>query len=75
MKVPDKIYGKIVQNVVLDCSIQDNGGEKFIRKDVLLEWAKKEKEFIEGLFMEGDASFYEGQDDAYNNLIAKLQSL
>ena len=31
---------------------------------------ERQRSFIEGLFIEGDNSFYDGQDDAYNHLLA-----
>ena len=69
MKVPDKIYGKVVQNVILDCSIQDNGGFEYIRKDTLLEWAKD--------YMKGTehSQFDTGFRCALKTLIDKLNSM
>lgn len=41
MKAPDKVYVKKEKNnVVYSLSVQyDNGGEEYIRKNSLLEWA------------------------------------
>lgn len=36
---------------------------------------ERQRRFIEGLFIEGDNSFYDGQDDAYNHLLAFIDSL
>lgn len=36
---------------------------------------ERQRSFIEGLFIEGDNSFYDGQDDAYNHLLAFIDSL
>lgn len=36
---------------------------------------ERQRGFIEGLFIEGDNSFYDGQDDAYNQLLAFIDSL
>lgn len=36
---------------------------------------ERRRQFIEGLFTEGDNSFYDGQDDAYNHILAFLDSL
>ena len=36
---------------------------------------ERQRSFIEGLFIEGDNNFYDGQDDAYNHLLAFIDSL
>ena len=36
---------------------------------------EKQRGFIEGLFIEGDNNFYDGQDDAYKHLLAFIDSL
>ena len=36
---------------------------------------ERQRSLIEGLFIEGDNSFYDGQDDAYNHLLAFIDSL
>ena len=82
MKAPDKIcirkddtapFG-FTPHWIYTTKVQEQDIE-YIRKDALLEWAKKERSFIEGLFIEGDSSFYDGQDDAYNNVISFIESL
>ena len=64
MKAPDKIYGKIVQNVILDCAIQNNGGFEYIRKGALLEWLGKKIELS-----------YGQKVDAFVEVIDKINSL
>lgn len=41
--MPDKVYVKKENNnVIYSLSVQyDNGGEEYIRKDALMEWAKE----------------------------------
>ena len=42
MKAPDKCYISREKNgVVYSLSFNDNGGLEYIRKDALLEWARK----------------------------------
>lgn len=49
MKAPDKIYISHLCDTTIDgeeghlmaMSFEDNGGEKYIRKDVLLEWLRE----------------------------------
>ena len=36
---------------------------------------ERQRSFIEGLFIEGDNNFYDGQDDAYNHLLTFIDSL
>lgn len=36
---------------------------------------ERQRGLIEGLFIEGDNNFYDGQDDAYNHLLAFIDSL
>ena len=36
---------------------------------------ERQRQFIEGLFTEGDNSFYNGQDDAYNHILSFLDTL
>lgn len=48
---------------------------KHIDADLLRKEIEKKRKNIEGLFMEGDDSFYDGQDDAYNNVLTLIDSL
>lgn len=43
--------------------------------DKIRQEIERQRSFIEGLFTEGDNSFYDGQDDAYNHLLAFIDSL
>lgn len=36
---------------------------------------ERQRSLIEGLFIEGDNNFYDGQNDAYNHLLAFINSL
>ena len=36
---------------------------------------ERQRKFIEGMFIEGDNNFYDGQDDAYNNILTFLSTL
>lgn len=36
---------------------------------------ERQRQFIEGIFTEGDNSFYDGQDDAYHHILAYLDTL
>jgi len=44
-------------------------------KEQIRQEIERQRSFIEGLFIEGDNSFYDGQDDAYNHLLAFIDSL
>ena len=35
----------------------------------------EQRKNIEGLFAEGDNSFYDGQDDVYNHILSFIESL
>ena len=48
---------------------------KYIDAERLREEVTKERKSIEGLFVEGDNSFYDGQDDASNYVLALIDSL
>lgn len=48
---------------------------KYIDADLLRKEIEKERKNIDGLFTEGDNSFYDGQDDAYNHTLALINSL
>lgn len=48
---------------------------KYIDADLLRKEIEKERKSIEGLFIEGDNNFYDGQDDAYNHTLALIDSL
>lgn len=47
MKAPDKVYLYILDEdsgYMVAPSFENNGGEEYIRKDALLEWAKEHQE-------------------------------
>lgn len=44
-------------------------------KEQIRQEVERQRSFIEGLFIDGDNSFYEGQDDTYNHLLAFIDSL
>lgn len=44
-------------------------------KEQIRQEIERQRSLIEGLFIEGDNSFYEGQDNAYNHLLAFIDSL
>lgn len=44
-------------------------------KEQICQEIERQRSLIEGLFIEGDNSFYDGQDDAYNHLLAFIDSL
>lgn len=48
---------------------------KYIDADLLRKEIEEERKNIEGLFIEGDNNFYDGQDDAYNHTLALIDSL
>ena len=74
MKTLDKIYVKKEKNnVVYSLSVQyDNGGEEYIRKDALLEWAKKELNNAE---LTNFDDFGRGEVITWTNIINKINSL
>lgn len=72
MKIPNKIYGKVVQNIILDFSIQNNSGIEYIRKDALLKWLKEE---IGQIPYEEMDMFQRGQSNIYERVIDKINLL
>lgn len=48
---------------------------KYIDAGLLRKAIEEERKSIEGLFIEGDNNFYDGQDDAYNHTLALIDSL
>ena len=48
---------------------------KYIDADKLRKKIENERKFIDGLFIEGDNTFYDGQDDAYHHILALIDSL
>jgi hypothetical protein len=48
---------------------------KYIDAELLRKEIEEERKSIEGLFIEGDNTFYDGQDDAYNHTLALIDSL
>lgn len=48
---------------------------KYIDAELLRKEIEEERKSIEGLFIEGDNNFYDGQDDAYNHTLALIDSL
>ena len=74
MKAPDKIYlgiDDIGSGYVYNLSLDNNGHPEYIRKDALLEWAKKKNQRIDT--NEGDYSL--GYVSAMIDLIDKLNSM
>lgn len=75
MKAPDKIY--VPQHIIEARNIQElgelivAGSTEYIRKDALLEWAKKKNKRIDT--EEGDYSL--GYVSAMIDLIDKIESL
>lgn len=74
MKAPDKIYVHELSATELDLPIPY--GVSYIRKDAILEWARKQKEETEGLIKE------HSKDDSlwaemhwYERLINHIESL
>lgn len=72
MKAPDKIYISHLCDTTIDgeeghlmaMSFEDNGGEKFIRKDALMEWLENKVSLSYGV-----------ATDAFVEVIDKLNSL
>jgi hypothetical protein len=48
---------------------------KYIDADLLRKEIEKNKNMIDGLFIEGDDSVYDGEDDAYNRVLRIIDSL
>lgn len=44
-------------------------------KEQIRQEIERQRSLIEGLFIEGDNNFYDGQNDAYNHLLAFIDSL
>lgn len=77
MKDPDKIYINVTPFGV-DYSIVpilDFGGVEYIRKDALMEWAKKENLKFSHIGNERDDNFARGIAAGLGYLISKLSSL
>lgn len=73
MNAPDKIYIWNAGGTLLKGWTQKQRNPtsdiEYIRKDLLLEWAKKQyREYVNN-------PFYAGERDAYTQLIKKLNSL
>ena len=69
--IPDKIYVRKEEMgdvLSLDATTWDNGGEQFIRKDALLEWAKEK--IAKGTIDEWDKGYVQ----CLNDLIDKLNN-
>lgn len=72
MKAPDKIYISHLCDTTIDgeeghlmaMSFEDNGGEKFIRKDALMEWLENKVSLSYGV-----------ATDAFVEVIEKLNSM
>lgn len=68
-KLPDKIYFNTLDvgsGWVYSPSFDDNGGEKYIRKDALLEWA--EKKIAKGMIDEWDKGYVQCLKDLIDKL-------
>ncbi len=48
---------------------------KYIDADILRDRIKKNKYVIEPMFLKGDDSYYEGEDDGYNRILSIIDSL
>lgn len=48
---------------------------KYIDADLLRDRIKKNKYVIEPMFLKGDDSYYEGEDDGYNRILSITDSL
>ena len=71
METPDKVYLGIQDlgsGYAYDISLDDNGGQEYIRKDALMEWAK-------GEIMPGNSAEGKGWNWALQTLIDKINSL
>jgi len=81
MKAPDKIYISHLCDTTIDgeeghlmaMSFEDNGGEKYIRKDALLEWLEQEVLKLD-VRSDNDAVAW-GQRNAFKQAIDKLNSM
>ena len=68
METPDKIYlgiDELDSGYVYNLSLENNGHAEYIRKDVLLEWAKEKQ----------NESLTIVADDIWQELIDKLNSI
>ena len=78
-KLPNKIYFTTLDvgsGWVYSPSLEDNGGEQYIRKDALLEWAEsKMKEYALKSFEKNDDGTHWGQRNAFQQVIDKIKSL
>jgi len=82
---PDKVYVKKERNnAIFSLSVQyDNGGDVYIRKDALLEWAKEQMRIHENRILEAaitntakiGASISGIKRDMYQVFIDKLNSM
>ena len=77
MEAPDKIY--VPQYIIEATSVQKldkpivAGSTEYIRKDALLEWLRKKYKTISSYWYGDD--FRLGKEDAYNEVIKKIESL
>ena len=73
MKAPDKIYLGIQEldmGYVYNLSLDNNGEQEYVRKEVLFEWAK------ECFRLQDSGSWYsKGAADAFSKLIDKLNEM
>jgi len=72
-KAPDKIYHP--DNAVLRTEKMLYNDIAYIRKDALLEWAKKQKEETSIGLSEYDAGYNNGRMEITNALIEQIKSL
>ena len=81
MKAPDlpnKIYFTILDmgsGYVYTPSLDDNGGTKYIRKDALLEWANERLEEFRHIAEISNDVAADGEVDAFEEVIDKLNSM
>lgn len=78
MTTPDKIYLGIQDlgsGYTYDLSLDDNGGQEYIRKDALMEWAKNKIVESEIAMDTADDHAIWGQRNAFKQVLDKLNSM
>ena len=78
MKAPNKIYivhDKETGGMFVNYDKKDTNNIEYIRKDLLLEWAKEEKDKTSSGLSEYDAGHENARMELLNELIYKLDTL